>query len=375
MKYLLSVILVLLTLDSVAHIVITPVHSISDIPENAPQPGQYRLHLIDVGTGLSVFVQGHNWNLLFDAGSADDKSGNQSSGDSKSRVIAYLYKAIGPSGERKCKPDGDNWNVQAPGEQLIINHLFQSHPHEDHGVMLDDVLECYQVEHIWDSGAINDTVFYKKFIQRVSEESGAIYNTAIEPPQNKTIRIKQTDIQIPNTMIWQTFEEGQVVYLDEDNNDYFTILHADGSQHSDPNENSIVIRLDLGSKSVLLTGDAGSGARKLPTAALGDIEKHLVDYYNLLINVDILQVGHHGSKTSSRAEFIEIVSPEIALISSGPKKYQTVVLPDPEIVEYLESEGIQILRTNLHDDGCPIQDRIGRDNNNPGGCSSYILEW
>ena len=38
-------------------------------------------------------------------------------------------------------------------------------------------------------------------------------------------------------------------------------------------------------------------------------------------------------------------------------------------------EGIRVLRTDYYDDDCPTEDRVGRDNDNPGGCSSYILEW
>ncbi len=121
--------------EASAEIAVEPVHSIADIPDQPPGVGHYRLHLIDVGTGLSILVQGHDWNLLFDAGSADDKSGNQMSGDSNSRVIAYLYKAIGPSGRRSCKPADDNWAVRSSDTQLPIDHMILSHPHEDHLTM------------------------------------------------------------------------------------------------------------------------------------------------------------------------------------------------------------------------------------------------
>lgn len=41
-------------------------------------------------------------------------------------------------------------------------------------------------------------------------------------------------------------------------------LHADGVQHSSPNENSLVVRLDLGATRVLFAGDAEAGGRNLP---------------------------------------------------------------------------------------------------------------
>lgn len=138
----------------------------------------------------------------------------------------------------------------------------------------------------------------------------------------------------------------------------------------------------MGDVSVLLTGDAGSGARKNPTddiddpdRHLGDIERHLVETHASLIDVDILQVGHHGSKTSSRALFLQAVSPSLALVSAGPKRYGSVVLPDKEVIDHLEFTAIRVLRTDYYDGNCPIADRVGRESDNPGGCSSYIMEW
>jgi hypothetical protein len=46
-----------------------------------------------------------------------------------------------------------------------------------------------------------------------------------------------------------------------------TILHADGAAHGSPNENSLVVRLDLGTKRVLLMGDAEAGGRNSPSVA------------------------------------------------------------------------------------------------------------
>ena len=110
MKIILPItLLILFSYEAFAEIAVVPVHSIEDIPDQPPATGHYRLHLIDVGTGLSILIQGHDWSLLFDAGSADDKSGNPMSGDSNSRIVAYLYKAIGPSGRRSCRPADDDW--------------------------------------------------------------------------------------------------------------------------------------------------------------------------------------------------------------------------------------------------------------------------
>ena len=144
---------------------------------------------------------------------------------------------------------------------------------------------------------------------------------------------------------WVQFDGGDVVILDDaatvlDSDAFFPIVHAEGNTLSDLNDNSIIVRLDLGDVSVLLTGDAGSGDREEPSEPLGVVEAELVLNQATLIDVDILQVGHHGSMTSSRSAFIDAVSPTYALISSGPTKYgkAKVVLPDDEVVDMLLSK-------------------------------------
>ena len=47
------------------------VSSVAQIPHDPPARGRYRVHMIDVGTGLAILVQGHDFNMLFDAGSGD----------------------------------------------------------------------------------------------------------------------------------------------------------------------------------------------------------------------------------------------------------------------------------------------------------------
>lgn len=346
-----------------------------DIPQTLPNSGHYRVHMIDVGTGLAILVQGHDWNLLFDAGSGDDKAGNQSSGDSKSRVLAYLYHAIGASGGRKCVPADDGLPTHNL-TQRTINYMILSHPHEDHGAMMDDVLDCYKVETMWDSGGINDRAFYARILERVKAEAGIRYLTANGPSNPKRIKLPKQNKNFDFSNVdWGRFNEEDTIQLDADAR--LTVLHAEGGTHDDANHNSIVMRLDLGAKSILLTGDAESGPRKLPSAPVADIEKHLIDEYFDLIDVDILQVGHHGSMTSSRSEFIDAVSPSLALVSVGPKKYGSVILPDVEVIDSLSRKGIKILRTDIYDDnGCPVGDPVGRnDSDNPGGCANFVLEW
>ncbi|HKI79211.1 MAG TPA: DNA internalization-related competence protein ComEC/Rec2 [Ignavibacteriaceae bacterium] len=81
----------------------------------------------------------------------------------------------------------------------------------------------------------------------------------------------------------------------------------------------------------------------------GDLEKRgeiiYVSEYGKFLDSDVLKVGHHGSKTSSSDEFLNLVTPEISLISDGIKnKFHH---PSPVVVERLSEYGSEIYRTDL----------------------------
>jgi competence protein ComEC len=155
-----------------------------------------------------------------------------------------------------------------------------------------------------------------------------------------------------------------------------TILHADGAHHASFNENSIVLRLDLGGTRVLLEGDAEAGGRQAPTVppSPSSIEGSLVTCCASELAANILIAAHHGSKTSSRRAFLDAVSASVFVVSSGPKKYQTVVLPDQEIISELASRG-QVFRTDVNDAACAANTaKIGPDaDGKPGGCDNVRI--
>ena len=68
-----------------------------------------------------------------------------------------------------------------------------------------------------------------------------------------------------------------------------------------------------------------------------DVEDELIKEYNIT-NIDVLKVGHHGSKTSSSKEFINYINPKISLISVGEgNKFNH---PNQEVLEVLKNTTI-----------------------------------
>ena len=76
----------------------------------------------------------------------------------------------------------------------------------------------------------------------------------------------------------------------------------------------------------MLMGDAGV-----------DKEKDILEKYNIS-NIDVLKVGHHGSKTSSSESFINKMNPTYSIISVGKDNYYKH--PHKKVLETLKSSKI-----------------------------------
>jgi beta-lactamase superfamily II metal-dependent hydrolase len=331
------------------------------ITEGTPPPGPavaaptFTIDVVDVGTGLAVLVRGPDFTLVYDAGSNDDLGRG-----ADNRMLAFLQLVV-PSLSQ-------------------IDHIVLSHPHRDHVELLPDLVAQYQVRHVWDSGRLNDICGYRAFLTAVRNEPGVQYHNALRtfgmshyafdagtcygarlPAETITLlngtRIDETPVPL-----------GQAASM--------TVLHADGAQHPSANENSLVIRLDLGGTRVLLVGDAEAGGRQAPSVAPrpNSIEGSLITCCASEVSAAILIAGHHGSKTSSRHAFLDAVGASIFVVSSGPMRYGQVTLPDAEIVSELTGRG-QVFRTDLNDQACATSPaKIGPDaDGKPGGCDDVRI--
>jgi beta-lactamase superfamily II metal-dependent hydrolase len=105
---------------------------------------------------------------------------------------------------------------------------------------------------------------------------------------------------------------------------------------NEPNANSIVARLDYGSFSMLLAGDAE------------DQTEHRLLTKDLNLEAPVLKVSHHGSKYASTADFLKRVKPEIAIISCGA--WNRYGHPAQPVLDRLRAANpaLKLYRTDLH---------------------------
>jgi len=107
-----------------------------------------------------------------------------------------------------------------------------------------------------------------------------------------------------------------------DNKLYF----LNNKDYGNENDNSSVIYTELNNHKFLFMGDAGV-----------EVEEDLIEKYNLR-NIDVLKVGHHGSKTSSSKEFVDSIVPKYSIISVG--KNNRYGHPNKEVLNNLENSKI-----------------------------------
>lgn len=245
---------------------------------------------------------------------------------------------------------------EMPFYDNTLDLIILTHPEKDHLTGLIKVLKRYKVENILWTGAIRHTLEFKEW--------------------EKTIKEEGADIKIA--------QAGQKIKLQEFNPDIFIEIlfpfeNLKGQEFKNSNNTSIVSRLVFNKISFLFTGDihkseeqeiiirsnppptnplkengnitfsetnsASPSEEVIPRPWLGLVggESKFTS-----LDSDILKIGHHGSKTSSSREFIEKVSPEIAVISVG--KNNRYGHPHQEVLDVLENYGIDILRTDQDGD-------------------------
>ena len=214
-----------------------------------------------------------------------------------------------PAGHQALIDGGvDSAVLRRLGEELsffdrTLDLVVSTHPDADHVGGLVSVLKRYQVASILQTENGKDTPVVKAYTAAANAEG---------------VTITEADA-------------GQVITLGDSVK--LRVLSPTGDESNwESNAASIVIHVEYGSTSVMLTGDAPQ-----------EIENYLVATYPQYLKSDILKLGHHGSKTSSSEEFITAVAPTYAVVSAAVgNRYGH---PHQEVMQRVFTHNIQTSHT------------------------------
>ena len=165
-----------------------------------------------------------------------------------------------------------------------IDTIILTHPHADHIGGMDVLLDEYPVGMVYDNGMPSTSKLFLGYVKKLKEKNierkGLVAGDRVDLGGGAVFEVLGPSAEL--------VKEGSVK----------------GYKH-DPNNESVVGRLVYGNFSMMLTGDAEKKEEQAILAAGSPVQS------------TILKSGHHGSKTSSSADFLRAVKPEAALSSCG----------------------------------------------------------
>ena len=254
---------------------------------NVLEEKKLKRYFVDVGQGDCTYLKTPSGkNILIDGGGNSDK---EKYDVGKKVLLPYLL-------DRRVKK---------------LDYIIVSHFDADHAQGLEAVIQNIKVKNIIVCKQASDSALYKEIIKLCKKKNVNII----------------------------TVKRGQTIKIDK--YVHFEILHPGNIMLDDGkgglNANAIVAKMYCTIKNktttIMFTGDIEEKA-----------EEELVKIYGDKLKADILKVAHHGSKTSSIAEFLKCVSPKIALIGVG--KDNTFGHPNSGVLSRLENINAKIYRTD-----------------------------
>lgn len=246
-----------------------------------------RISILDVGQGNAALLElPGGYTMLLDGGGFSDNS----IFDIGARVVApFLWR-------KKIK---------------TIDTLVLTHPNSDHLNGLIYIAEHFKVHKIWTNGEARDTLGYRNLMEIIAKRDIVLPDFG-HLPRKQIIQGVELNILYPSDN-----------FLEKN----------DTEKWRNTNNNSMVIRVSLGSISFLFPGDI-----------MAEAEKELVEISRAILTSTVLLAPHHGSRSSSSALFLDRVAPQIVAISSGWKNSSK--FPHTAVLQQYRKRGYRVFRTD-----------------------------
>jgi competence protein ComEC len=268
-----------------------------------------RMVVCDVGQGDAILIIKGSNQVLIDGGPSSEK------------ILSCLEQYV-------------------PFYDRTIELIVLTNTDFDHLNGLSAVVNRYEVIQFVTSDGVHESDALTKF-----RDTLTIHQlNAIPVEQGDVIKVgsDQAKPQLVLNVLWppDTIEQNVAVFGDQLNEQNRSQILGASAKRGDLNDRSVVLLLLEGDKKILLTGDTGDQTEKLLLKQ------------GILSDIDILKVGHHGSKYASGSKFLEALKPELAIISVGAKNRYGH--PTQEVLERLSMVGSLIKRTDV--DGSVVID-------------------
>jgi competence protein ComEC len=248
-----------------------------------------RLTVIDVGHGSASLLEfPAGYTMLIDGGGFADNSAF----DVGASIVAPLL-----------------WRKKI----RTVDTLILSHPNSDHLNGLIYIARHFHVKKVWTNNEAQNTLGYKNFMAVIANKK-IVLPLFADMPRNHWINGVKLDFLYPP----QGF-----------------LKRKEKEKWRNTNNNSLVVKVSMGSTSFLFPGDIMAAA-----------EKELVGLAGRKLDSTVLIAPHHGSRSSSSTVFLGEVNPEVIVISSG--RQSRFKLPHPTILEKYQHHGYSIFRTDIN---------------------------